>query len=114
MLKGPEREILIRRARLGEHLKPLPIYSIDPSEPINADWAGITHCVHKIEHRNGFFETFILYLFCSAGEDLELLQFDTLEIALDQANAIAGLQFSDWETCSIDIPKDGIIRWDRT
>lgn len=114
MLKGPEREILIRRARIGEHLNPLPIYSGDPPEPINADWVGITHCVHELEHRKGFFENFTLYFYSAEGKDLGYFQFDTLQIALDQATAIAGIQPNDWESCSIHMPEDGIMQWKRT
>jgi len=41
-------------------------------------------------------------------------QFDTLEIALDQANAIAGIPLNGWRECHIKLPEtldDDRIPW---
>jgi hypothetical protein len=47
-------------------------------------------------------KTFILYFLNENGEPQELLQFDTLEIALDQAHAICGFPH-----CDVSVLEDG-------
>ncbi len=54
----------------------------------------------------------MVYFLCDNGEILELLQFETLEIALDQAKWIAGIRHSDWIGCNVRVPEDGRISRD--
>ena len=57
--------------------------------------------------------TFILYFQDKNGEPREALQFETLQIALDQANAICGYPQDGWTTCDIpSIQPVTITAWD--
>jgi hypothetical protein len=79
-------------AELDPELRPVPIYAGDPAEPINASSAAI------VRWRDEHPESFALELYDSAGAVLECLQFETLEIALDQATALIGLEAADWRS----------------
>jgi hypothetical protein len=87
---GMGSEQVVRRAELHAGLQPVPIFGGDPPDPINASSAAIVH----LRDERG--ESFALELYDPAGTMLECLQFETLEIALDQAAAIIGLQPADW------------------
>ena len=95
-------ETLVRFLRMPEHLQPVPIYAPDPIRP---DWLAI---VFVPSTPNSVVESFVLYFLDADGNDLEFLQFDTLEIALDQANAIAGVANGDWTQCSTPIPEEWV------
>jgi len=84
-------EQVVRRADLHLGLQPIPILAGDPPEPINASSATI---VQRRDDDRG--ESFALELYDAAGALLESLQFETLEIALDQAAEIIGVQRADW------------------
>src|SRR5919199_5930665 len=88
MARGSERVVHGPELHVGLH--PVPIFGGDPPEPINASSAAIVH----LRDERG--ESFALELYDPAGTMLECLQFETLEIALDQAAAIIGLQPADW------------------
>jgi hypothetical protein len=105
-------ETVIRCARLRDELKPLPIWSAESNEPINPDWVGINHAVWKDAQRSGVAEGYNLAFYRDSGEVLEYLQFDTLEIALDQAKAIAGIQPSEWRECNVSVSNDGQVPWE--
>jgi hypothetical protein len=75
-------------ARLPASLRSVPIYSGDPPVPIPCEWLGVAHVSGDGPHRDR--ETFILYFLDQNGDPQETLQFETLQIALDQANAICG------------------------
>ena len=96
-------DTLVRFLRMPDHLQPVPIYAPDPIRP---DWLAI---VFVPSSPNFVVESYVLYFLDADGNDLEFLPFDTLEIALDQARAIAGVADSDWTQCSTPIPKE----WDR-
>ena len=92
----PIQEILIARVNLRDHPREVPIYSGDPPEPIDPDWAGITR-----SGRTGR-ESFHLVFYISAGILLDWLSFDCIEIAFDVAYAMADIPRSEWELCDID------------
>jgi hypothetical protein len=52
-------------------------------------------------------ETFVLYFLDATGTPQELLQYETLQIAVDQAYAIAGYPQQEWTTCDIPVLDDG-------
>ena len=104
-------EFLIRYVRLREALKPIPVLAGDSPEPIKADWVGLSHAVLKLPKRSDEIESYILNFYREDGELLEALQFDALDIALDQAKAIAGIDPSEWRACNIAVPDDGRIAW---
>ena len=86
-----EFEQVVRRADLHPGLQPIPMFAGDPPEPINASLATV---VQRRDDNRG--ESFALELYDAAGTLLESLQFETLEIALDQAADIIGVQPADW------------------
>ncbi len=105
-------ETVIRRARLRDELKPLPIWSAESHEPINPDWVGINRAVRRADQSSSVAEGYNLAFYRDSGELLEYLQFDTLEIALDQAEAIAGVQPSEWRECDVSVAGDGRVPWE--
>jgi len=101
-------ESLIRCAPLREELKPVSIFTSDPPEPIKADWIGISHSVSKLSGHSDEIESYLLNFYSEQGELLEALQFETLDIALDQAQAIVGIVRTEWHHCRVPVPED---RW---
>lgn len=104
-------EIVIRYVRLKEKLKPLPIWMSEPLKPIEADRVGINRIVHITPQRLNVVKGYALAFDRDNGEALEYLQFDTFEIAIDQARDIAGVQPSEWCECSVSVPNDGRVPW---
>lgn len=104
-------ESLIRCVWLREELKPVPILTGNPPEYIKADWVGISHSVLKLPQRFEEVESYIVNFYRGNGELLEALQFDTLDIAVNQAKAIAGIESSEWRECNISVPDDGRVTW---
>lgn len=92
----PFKETLLASVNLRDHPHEVPIYSGEPPEPIDSDRAGIT-----LSGSAGR-ESFNLVFYTSAGVLLERLPYETLEIAHDQAYAIADIPRSEWEPCEID------------
>jgi hypothetical protein len=105
-------ESLIRYAPLSEELRPVSIFAGDPAVPIKADWIGISHCVVRLPPRSEEIESYIVNFYSERGELLEALQFETLNIALDQAKSIAGIAPSDWRNCNVPVPDDRRVSWD--
>ncbi len=102
------REIVVRRVQLRQDLKPVEIYVGDPPRPIDPDWVAITHATGE----KGL-ESYNLVFFRFDGTPITWEQFDTLRIALDQAHAIVGVDWSEWTPCRVEIMhKDGSISWD--
>jgi hypothetical protein len=80
---GARDERIVRLARLPLALTPVPIYAGEPPTPMDCDWLAIS-CVTDEDGD----ESFILYFLDGGGRIREVLQFETLDIALDQAHAI--------------------------
>ncbi len=97
---------------LREELKPVSIFTGDPPEPIKADWIGISHSILKLPQRSDEIESYIVNFYSERGDLLEALQFETLDIALDQAKAIVGIAPTEWRNCSVPVPDDGRVSWD--
>jgi hypothetical protein len=101
------REFVVRRVRLRDDLKPVEIYMGDPPEPIQPDWVAITHGFSR--RLDGYNLTFFRF----DGTCITSEPFDTLEIALDEAHAIVGLEHSEWDSCHVEITdEDGRISWE--
>jgi hypothetical protein len=78
----------------------------DPAEPIDPYWVGITHA--RAWNR----ESFHLCFYKFDGTLITLEFFETLEIALDQADDIAGIEKADWESCEVDVTDpEGRVPW---
>jgi hypothetical protein len=104
-----ESETIIRYTRLPPELRPVEIFSADTLEPIDPDWVAITHAIVAREGRVDFLDGYCIYFLADDGRMLAYEQFDTLEIAVDQANAIAGIPRSAWKECHIVLPEDDDI-----
>lgn len=95
---------LIWRIRLAPDCAPIPIFvSVPDSDepvPIEPDWLGVVRWSEKDQER------FELAFYTADGGWLEGLQFDTAEIALDQAAEIVGVLPGQWEAVSIPMPED--------
>ena len=105
-------ETIVRYTRLRPALRPVEIYLADTLEPIDPDWVAITHAFVPIEGRVDALEAFCMHFLTEIGEMLGHYQFDTLEIALDQAHAIAGIPLTDWRACHVERPEhDDLIPW---
>jgi hypothetical protein len=98
------KESMIRVAKLPAALRPVPIYAGDPPAPIPCEWLGVSH-VNDGPSANA--ETFLLYFLDGSGEPQEVLQYETLEIAVDQAHAICGYPQREWARCDIPVLDDG-------
>jgi hypothetical protein len=107
----PDRfsERLLRFVRLRPELLPLEVW-VDGA-PLEPDWLGITHSLTPHEHRAVPLESFNLCYFRDDGELLYWQQFETLEIALDQAHAVVGVEREEWRACDIEIPEDERVPW---
>ena len=73
-------------------------------EPIEPDWVAISSATHPIPGKP---PSYILYFIGSSGDILEVLQWDTIQIALDQARQLANVDDSGWATCNLDVPSSG-------
>lgn len=109
-------EILMGYVRLRDELKPVQIF-ITPSdgksaEPINPDWVGVTRATVRTPRRTEPIEAFLIRFYKDAGECITWEQFDSLEIALDQAKAIVGIRHDEWNRCRVTIKTDDeSVRW---
>ena len=101
-----ESETIVRYTRLPPELRPVAIFSADTLEPIDPDWVAITHAIAAREGRTDFLDGFCIYFLADDGRMLAYEQFETLEIAIDQANAIARIPLSAWTECHIVLPED--------
>ena len=101
-----EGETIVRYTRLPPELRPVDIFSADTLEPIDPDWVAITHAIVAREGRIDFLDGYCMYFLADDGRMLAYEQFDTLEIAIDQANAIAGIPRSAWKECRVALPED--------
>jgi len=96
-------ETIVRYTRLRDALKPVAIYRVDTSEPINPDWLAITDAVLPNEGRTNPREGFCVYYLPDDGRILGYGQYEALEIAKDQANAIAGIRSDEWRECHVEL-----------
>jgi hypothetical protein len=94
-------EVVVRAAHLPAHLRPVPIWSGDPPEPLPAVAATITHRKLSSSLRTVPLEGYDLDLYRDDGRRLTCLQYDTLEIALDQAHAELGVDQAAWTVTSV-------------
>ena len=84
-------ETLILRVSLSGEL-PSPIYSGDPPEPVEVDSATIM----RVGTPRG--DSFNLQLYDPTGRLIDFFQYDTLEIAFDQAADILGVEPEEWRS----------------
>lgn len=75
-----------------------------PDGQIRPDWVAITHA--RLAENC---ESWNLYYLSSAGYVYAIEQYETLEIAMDQAQADAGVMHAEWTHCWASVPEDGVI-----
>ena len=111
-MESSGEEFIVRYTRLRDELKPVEISMGDPPAPIRPDWVAITHAHIWSRRRPNGIEGFNLTFFMDEGLRVTSEQFETLEIALDQAKAIVGIRHDEWRTCHVEITtEDGSIPW---
>jgi hypothetical protein len=93
--------LVVRAAHLPAHLRPVQIWSGDPPEPLPAVAATITHRKLSNSPRSVPLEGYDLELWGDDGRRLTCLQYETLEIALDQAHAVLGIDQADWAVTTV-------------
>jgi len=103
-----DTETLVRFVRLRDELKPLPIYL---DGPISPDWVVIVQSRSKHERRTDITEEFVVYFMMDDGTDLEFEQYETLQIAMDQAKDNYGIEKSEWSKCNKEITWDTPLTW---
>ncbi len=111
------REIVVRRARLREALKPIKVYW--HSGPLQPDWLFITQVTGQGGHESFDLQSVRL---CSAACGAPsvsavltgYMSYETLRIAKDQAHADLGIEYVEWEPCHVEITNpDGSLEWGR-
>jgi hypothetical protein len=117
MSSEPIREIVVRRVRLRDDLKPRKAYW--HTGPVQPDWLFITHVTGPGGH-----ETFDLQSVKDWSPDCDArrrsvgltgyVSYETLRIAKGQAHADVGVEYVEWEPCTVEITNpDGSIDWGR-
>ena len=92
-------ERIIKVARLPQSCKPVPIWDGKTLEPIEVQWLAVSHVPESDEGP----ETYVVYFLDSSAKITECLQFDTLEIALDQACDIMGMKMDSWKSLDHEV-----------
>jgi hypothetical protein len=85
----------------------VPIFDNLAGEAIRAEWAAIVQSAVNHPGRLDQLEGFAVALYSEDGVELEWIQFDTLEIALDQGSSILGVSRGAWEVCRVDVSAEG-------
>jgi hypothetical protein len=92
-----DEEAVVAWLRLSEPGRPIDIWTRDSLEPIRPHSAVITRNTLHLMDRLGPITSFNLSLRSSDGEELAYFQFETMDIALDQASEILGVARDQWE-----------------
>ena len=80
----------------------LPIYSGEPLLPLPASWIAISEVPESLPED----DSYCMYVIDDVGEIHECLQWETLEIAIDQGRWILGIEKWAWIECSV-LVQDG-------
>ena len=98
---------LIRTARLRADLKPVDVFGSD-AEPLPIDWLTV---VHYTDDENPLRETFTLAFSDDSGVGYGWFQYDSLQITLDQAHSIFGVEEEEWEIVEEDARSSPVVSW---
>lgn len=98
---GELTSVVVRAVHLPSYLRPIPIFGGDPPEPFPAVAATITQRTLTSRLRSVPLEGYDLDLYGDDGRRLTCVQYETLEIALDQAHAVVGIDHSEWTVTSV-------------
>jgi hypothetical protein len=101
------RHTIIRRVRLRDDLRHK--LSIVGPDDMQAEWLLIAQV-----KPNEVLESFDLVFLRSDGAAFPWMGFETLKIAKDQAHSLFGVEYVEWEPCSVAITNaDRSISWER-
>ena len=95
-----ESETIVRYAPLDPARNSVEIYTSGP-QPIDPFWIAVTDVWSSFGDLTYPKQGFVLYFLASDGHILAREQFETLEIALDQAHSIAGVGFDQWRAAGL-------------
>ena len=95
--------VAVRRLELPADAEPIPIFVGDPPEPISTRWLSIHRVTVSRDDWSAPRQSFTLDFYAEDHSLQACLQFETLEIALDQGQAIAGIEKTAWHECEIPI-----------
>jgi hypothetical protein len=104
-------QTVVRAVRPRLELRPVQIYMGEPPAPIDPDWIGIVRHTRYSDRIQEGRESYRLSFFNEKGEEITYEGFDSLEIALDQAKRIVGINHNEWVTCTVPFPEDDIVPW---
>lgn len=94
--------VLIRHVRLQARHLPVPIYTLTSAGreplPIQPTWMGVVHWSDDTG------ESYELSFYEDNGRWVEGMEYDTLEIAIDQGADIVGVLPDEWESVEIVMP----------
>ena len=97
---APDRWTIVRRFCIAGGA--VWIYDSD-GRPMTPHWAFVVDSSVQWHGRSNRLEGFDVALYSDDGVMLEWLQYETLEIALDQACELLGIKQYAWEVCEIDL-----------
>jgi hypothetical protein len=98
---------VVRKVRLRADLKPVGVYGAD-AQALPIDW--LTVVLHR-DDENPLHETFALAFSDDSGVGYGWYQYDTLQIALDQAHDIFGVAQEEWEVANEDARSSPVVSW---
>lgn len=78
----------------------LPIFAGEPLLPLPASWIAISEVPESLAED----DSYCMYVIDDVGEIQECLQWETLEIAVDQGRWILGIAKSAWIECGVLVP----------
>ena len=109
------RQIVVRRVRLREDLKPIEAYwHLGSDQP---DWLFITHVMGQQGYESFELQSVKVWSRACQPPKAEMTGYapcESLRIAQDEAHADLGIEYIEWEPCKVEITNpDGSIDWGR-
>ncbi len=117
MTSNALREVVVRRVRLREDLKPVNIYWL--SGQVQPDWLFITQVLGPARHESFELQGITLsFALCQSNRGEAFLvgnvSCETLQSAKEQAHAEFGVEYVEWELCNVEITNpDESVDWAR-
>jgi hypothetical protein len=110
------REVVVRRVRLREGLKPIKAHW--HSAPDQPDWLFITHVTGQKGYESFELQSVKVWSSASQPAKVGLTGYappcESLRIAQDEAHATLGVEYVEWEVCNVEITNpDRSIDWGR-
>ncbi len=99
----------IKYVRVREELKPMPIWT--HNQEIRPDWLAIEHAKTWTERFPEPKDTFLVNFLSDDGFLYETIEYDTLEIAMNQTKAISGVGRSEWHDCLVSLESKETVSW---